>query len=147
MQRNTHSIAEGRCQYTAYLRDLRRSSGSGRGQHEAEQQLVLLKQAPLHLVENEAGGKGGQEAQASGDLRCLVADINAVVEHGDEVGEGGLVHGGDESQVSHHKVQGGCSSGCRPVLLPSLQAKQGQALSPKATQMWTTHSRAMEGAL
>lgn len=48
----------------AHLTDLACCSGSSSGQHEGEQQLVLLKQPPLHLIKDEARGKGGEQAQA-----------------------------------------------------------------------------------
>lgn len=82
---------------------------------------MLLKQPALHLVEDEAHGKAGEQAQAKAEVRCLLGGINAVVEHGDEGGQAGLVHGGDERQISHHKVECGGPGSCRPVLLPRLQ--------------------------
>lgn len=57
---------------------------------------MLLQQAPLHLVKDEAHGKARQEAQPRRHICRLLAGINAVIEHGNEVGQGSLVHGGDE---------------------------------------------------
>ena len=91
---------------------------------------MLLKQAPLHLVKDEARGKGGEQAQAGGDIWGLVAGVDAVGKHGDEVGEGGLVHGGDEGQVRHHKVEGGSACCCRPILLSCLHPEKARDFPP-----------------
>ena len=82
---------------------------------------MLLKQAALHLVKQEVHGKGGEQAQADAHIRRPLTGINAVAKHGDEGRQGGLVHGRNEGQISHHKVKGGGPCSCRPVLLPSLQ--------------------------
>ena len=115
------------------LSDMTGGSGSSSGQHEGEEELVLLKEPPLHLVKDEAHGKAGEQAQAHAHVWCLLTGVNAVVEHGDVVGEGGLVHGRDEGQISHHKVEGGGTCCCRPILLPGL-CKTGSVVKQSSVQ-------------
>ena len=118
---HTHTVTHTQSLEQTYLSDLACSSSSGRGQHEREEQLVLLGQAALHLVKHEVHGKGGEQAQADAHIGRPLTGINAVVKHGDEGRQGGLVHGRNESQISHHKVHNGGPCSCGPVLLPSLQ--------------------------
>lgn len=84
---------------------------------------MLLKEPALHLVKDEAHSEAGEQAQTDAHIRRLLTGIHAVVEHGDEGGQGGLVHGRDEGQISHDEVEGRGTRSCRPVLLPGLYTR------------------------
>ena len=71
-----------------------------------------------HRGEDEFGGEIDEGSQACGQVNALRAAPQTVVEDLDEVLQAVLVHGVNEGQVSHDKVQDGAPLWKRLVLLP-----------------------------